>query len=66
MGTTLTALAWDGGRMGLVHVGDSRGYLLRDGELAQITHDHTYVQMLVDTGPHHQRRGGGPLHGATC
>lgn len=50
MGTTLTALLFAGRRVGLVHVGDSRCYLLRDGELAQITHDHTLVQHLVDEG----------------
>ena len=50
MGTTLTALLRAGSRFGLVHVGDSRGYLLRDGELQQITHDHTFVQTLVDEG----------------
>jgi PPM family protein phosphatase len=50
MGTTLTALLWAGTRLGLVHVGDSRAYLLRDGELQQITHDHTWVQRLVDEG----------------
>jgi PPM family protein phosphatase len=50
MGTTLTALLWAGRRLGLVHVGDSRAYLLRDGELQQITHDHTFVQTLVDEG----------------
>ena len=54
MGTTVTALYWlsdgDGARIAVVHVGDSRGYLLRDGELSQITHDHTYVQTLVDAG----------------
>ncbi len=50
MGTTLTALLWTGSRMGLVHVGDSRAYLLRDGELAQLTQDHTWVQRLVDEG----------------
>jgi protein phosphatase len=50
MGTTLTALLWGGRRLGLVHVGDSRAYLLRDGEFAQITHDHTFVQTLVDEG----------------
>ncbi|MQY12702.1 PP2C-family Ser/Thr phosphatase [Streptomyces sp. RB5] len=50
MGTTLTALLWTGQRLGLVHVGDSRAYLLRDGRLTQITQDHTWVQRLVDEG----------------
>ncbi len=50
MGTTLVALLFSGSRLGLLHVGDSRCYLLRDGELAQITHDHTLVQALVDEG----------------
>ncbi|MEV0275001.1 PP2C family serine/threonine-protein phosphatase [Streptomyces sp. NPDC050610] len=50
MGTTLTALLWTGQRLGLVHVGDSRAYLLRDGILTQITQDHTWVQRLVDEG----------------
>lgn len=50
MGTTVTALLRAGGRFGLVHVGDSRGYLLRDGALQQITRDHTFVQSLLDEG----------------
>lgn len=50
MGTTLTALLFDAGRLGICHVGDSRGYLLRDGELIRITRDDTYVQSLVDEG----------------
>ena len=50
MGTTLTALLWGGTRLGLAHIGDSRAYLLRDGELTQITHDHTLVQHMVDQG----------------
>jgi PPM family protein phosphatase len=50
MGTTLTALLWGGSRVGLAHIGDSRAYLLRDGQLQQITHDHTFVQRLVDEG----------------
>ncbi|AWB83108.1 PP2C family protein-serine/threonine phosphatase [Corynebacterium liangguodongii] len=50
MGTTLTSLMFNGAQLGLIHVGDSRGYRLRDGELAQITEDDTYVQSLVNEG----------------
>ena len=50
MGTTLTAILFAGDRLGLVHIGDSRGYLLRDGELTQITKDDTFVRTLVDEG----------------
>lgn len=50
MGTTLTAVLFAGGRLGLCHVGDSRAYLMRDGELHQITHDDTFVQTLIDDG----------------
>jgi protein phosphatase len=50
MGTTLTALRFMGSQVGLVHVGDSRAYLLRGNVLTQITHDDTYVQYLVDSG----------------
>lgn len=50
MGTTLTAILSAGSRLGVVHVGDSRAYLFRDGELCQITQDHTLVQNLVDQG----------------
>ncbi|GAA3121233.1 PP2C family protein-serine/threonine phosphatase [Streptosporangium carneum] len=50
MGTTLTAMLWDGASFALAHVGDSRAYMLRDGALYQITHDHTLVQSLVDDG----------------
>ena len=50
MGTTLTALLWSGSQLGLVHIGDSRAYLVRDGEVFQITQDHTLVQSLLDEG----------------
>jgi PPM family protein phosphatase len=50
MGTTLTAMLFGGSRIGLVHVGDSRAYLLRAGQLVQITHDDTFVQALIDEG----------------
>lgn len=50
MATTLTAVVCDGEGVVLGHVGDSRAYLLRAGELTQVSRDHTYVQGLVDTG----------------
>ncbi|HUQ60689.1 PP2C family serine/threonine-protein phosphatase [Lentzea sp.] len=50
MGTTLTAILFAGNRLGLVHIGDSRAYLLREGTFAQITHDDTFVQSLIDEG----------------
>ena len=50
MGTTLTAILFAGTRLALCHIGDSRGYLLRDGELNQITRDDTFVQTLVEEG----------------
>jgi protein phosphatase len=50
MSTTVTAMLRAGSRFGLVHVGDSRCYLLRGEELQQITHDHTFVQGLIDEG----------------
>lgn len=50
MGTTLTALLWSGTRLGLAHIGDSRAYQVRDGQVVQLTHDHTLVQQLVDEG----------------
>lgn len=50
MGTTVTALLLSDDHIGLLHVGDSRCYRLRDGELAQLTRDDTYVQALVDQG----------------
>ncbi len=48
--TTVTAAIFDGTHLRVGHVGDSRGYLLRDGELSPITTDHTLVQSLIDEG----------------
>lgn len=52
MGTTLTALhvEADGGACAIGHVGDSRAYRVRDGALAQLTRDQTWVQERVDAG----------------
>lgn len=50
MGTTLTVFLVEGNTLRLAHVGDSRAYLLRDGQLQQITKDHTVVQRMVDEG----------------
>ncbi|HEY2206323.1 MAG TPA: PP2C family serine/threonine-protein phosphatase [Pseudonocardia sp.] len=50
MGTTLTAILFAGSRLGMVHVGDSRAYLMRDGKFNQITKDDTFVQSLIDEG----------------
>ena len=50
MGCTLTALLFRKGEAGICHVGDSRAYLLRDGDLCQLTRDDTFVQSLVDEG----------------
>ena len=48
--TTATVALFDGSRVGIGHVGDSRAYLFRDGELSQLTKDHTFVQSLIDEG----------------
>ncbi|NMD58411.1 MULTISPECIES: PP2C family serine/threonine-protein phosphatase [Tsukamurella] len=50
MGTTLTAILFAGSKLGLIHVGDSRGYLRRDDQIIRITKDDTFVQTLVDEG----------------
>jgi len=50
MGTTVTALLRTGSKIAVAHIGDSRAYLLRDGTLTQITHDHSFVQSLIDEG----------------
>jgi serine/threonine protein phosphatase PrpC len=48
--TTLTALLRSGSQLGLIHVGDTRAYLRRGGEMFRLTADHTYVQTQVDAG----------------
>jgi protein phosphatase len=50
MGTTMTVIALREDRIAMAHVGDSRAYVYRDGELQQMTKDHTFVQTLVDSG----------------
>ena len=50
MGTTVTGALFDGQELGLAHIGDSRAYLYRDGRLERLTHDHSWVQSLVDDG----------------
>jgi protein phosphatase len=50
MGTTLEAMLWTGEKFVTAHIGDSRTYRLRDGELTQLSHDHSFVQSLVDEG----------------
>ncbi|WP_121258769.1 PP2C family protein-serine/threonine phosphatase [Nocardioides ferulae] len=48
--TTATVAVFDGSKIGIGHVGDSRAYLMREGELSQLTQDHTFVQTLIDEG----------------
>lgn len=50
MGTTFSGLIFTGDKATVGHIGDSRIYLARDGEVSQVTSDHTFVQRLVDTG----------------
>ncbi len=63
LGTTCIAVLRSANKLAMVHIGDSRAYLLRDGKLVQVTHDHTLVQFLVDNGQltpeeaeHHPKR----------
>ena len=49
-GTTVVAFLVDGARIGVAHIGDSRAYQLRGGDLRQLTRDHTMVQAMVDEG----------------
>jgi len=50
MATTVTALLFTGDEVTIAHIGDSRAYLLRDGEFTQLTRDDTYVQVLIEQG----------------
>jgi serine/threonine protein phosphatase PrpC len=50
MGTTVSSILRVGDQVALAHIGDSRIYRFRDGELEQVTADHTFVQRLVDSG----------------
>jgi protein phosphatase len=50
MGTTITALLWNGATVSGMHIGDSRAYRWRAGELQMLTQDHTLVQSLLDSG----------------
>ena len=50
MGTTMTAIAVGGHEIAIAHVGDSRAYRLRDGELERLTHDHSLVDEMVRAG----------------
>lgn len=50
LGTTCIAIMRSGNKLAMVHVGDSRAYLVRGGVLTQVTTDHTFVEYLVETG----------------
>ncbi len=50
MGSTATGVAFDGERLAVINIGDSRTYVFRDGKLQRLTHDHSWVQSLVDEG----------------
>lgn len=50
LGTTCIAVLRSGNRAAMIHIGDSRAYVMRDGRMQQLTQDHTFVQHLVDTG----------------
>ncbi|BDA64269.1 PP2C family protein-serine/threonine phosphatase [Actinomyces capricornis] len=50
LGTTCISVMRSGNKLAMVHVGDSRAYMLRDGTLTQVTTDHTFVEYLVETG----------------
>jgi PPM family protein phosphatase len=49
-GTLLTAMLWRDTHTAIAHIGNTRAYMLRGGELTQLTRDHTYGQLLVEAG----------------
>ena len=51
MGTTLTGMLWSGDTAALVHIGDSRAFRLRDGQLRQMTEDHVLGNLVSNAGP---------------
>lgn len=50
MGTTVCGGLFDGAQLGIAHIGDSRGYIVRDDQLTRLTRDHSWVQQLIDEG----------------
>jgi PPM family protein phosphatase len=50
MGTTLTAMLWSGNRFALAHIGDSRAFVLREGQFHQITEDHVMGKLVSNAG----------------
>ncbi len=62
MGTTVTAAMLDRDAVGLAHIGDSRAYLFTGGRLEQITHDHSWVQSLIDEGKLSEQEAAGHPH----
>ncbi|MEN9342990.1 MAG: hypothetical protein RIR24_577 [Actinomycetota bacterium] len=50
MGTTFSGVVFTGDLVTVAHIGDSRVYMVSDGNVRQVTSDHTFVQRLVDTG----------------
>ena len=63
MGTTVCGLLFDGERLAVANIGDSRAYRLRDGQFERITRDHSWVQTLVDDGRITEARPGQVLRG---
>ena len=62
MGTTVTAAILDGDQIDLAHIGDSRAYLLTDTGLTHLTHDHSWVQSLIDDGKINQEEAAAHPH----